>query len=139
VKLPLAATDLAEYEKWWAGNSQEDMLELRNYCANYAVQAVLDDSLWMRIDDVVHFFPEGMTSASQLLNQNTLKRQDETFRYYFRKLESRPEGEIAPLSFVADPIKKVILHKRKMSLLHETKENMYERALRLNEVKIYIQ
>lgn len=139
VKLPLVPSNLQQFEKWWAGDSQEDLLELRNYCASYAVHFVLEDNLWMRASDVANLFSEGMISETQLLHQNSLKRQDETFRYYFRKLETRPEGEIAPQSYVVDQIKKVILHKRKMSLLYETKENMYERALRLNEVKIYIQ
>jgi hypothetical protein len=139
VKIPLVPSNLQQFEKWWVGDSQEDLLELRNYCASYAVHSVLDDNLWMRASEVAHLFPEGIISETQLLYQGSLKRQDETFRYYFRKLDARPEGEIAPQSYVADQIRKVILHKRKMSLLYETKENMYERALRLNEVKIYIQ
>lgn len=139
VKLPRSSPEINQFEKWWAGDSREDFLEMVNYCEDFAVKYVLNDSLWVRVSDIHSYFPEDMVSESQLLSQNSFKRQNESFRCYYQRLETLQEGKIAPLSFIADQARKVILHKRKMRLLHETRENMYERALRHNEVKIYIQ
>lgn len=139
VKLPRSTPEVNQFEKWWVGDSREDFLEMVNYCEDFAIKFVLNDSLWIRVNDIFSYFPEGAVNESQLLSQNSLKRQDELYRCYYQRLETLNEGEIAPLSFIADQARKVILHKRKMRLLHETRENMYERALRHNEVKIYIQ
>jgi len=59
--------------------------------------------------------------------------------YYFYRLEKVPKGRPAPLNYVKDEIEELILHRRKTSLLRRLKGEMYEKALRDKEVKIFIE
>ena len=58
---------------------------------------------------------------------------------FLRIFETTAAGEYPPLSYIEGQATKVILHKRKIKLLEEKKEEMYERELRRNNVKIYTQ
>jgi len=72
------------------------------------------------------------------LKQGTeLTRTDDTYKYFLRVIDFVPSGTLPPISYVKDQAKKVILHKRKMELLSDTKEDMYDEALRKNAIKIY--
>ena len=59
--------------------------------------------------------------------------------YYLRIFDKVNANEYPPLSYIEDQATKVILHKRKIKLLEEKKEEMYERELRRNNVKVFTQ
>ena len=51
--------------------------------------------------------------------------------------EKKSRNQLAPLGYIEDQIKKVILHKRKMVLLDQRKEELYDRETSKNNVKIF--
>ena len=97
----------------------------------------MEDSVWYRLDDIGSEWVNGEININGLNPGETVRRSDDDFFYYFRLIERVPAKEYAPISYIADQANKVILHRRKMKLLDETKERMYDRALRRNDVKIY--
>ena len=61
--------------------------------------------------------------------------QDNDFLYFFRLLELVNRKEIAPLSYIENQASKVILHRRKIKLLEEKKEELYEQ--KTNQIKVF--
>lgn len=136
LQIPLSAPDLDKVDKWWKSDDPEDFKLLAAYCNTYATVHLLEDSSWYSLPTLASEWPVNL-SVGNLAPGATLSRKDDTFQYYFRLIDHVPEKALAPISYVADQARKAILHKRKMGLLEDTKEQMYERSLRRNEVKIY--
>ena len=67
----------------------------------------------------------------------TKDQSDENYFYFLKVLEKKSSKELAPLGYIQDQIKKVILHKRKMVLLDQRKEELYDRETSKNNVKIF--
>ena len=137
VKLPRNAPELANFEKMWKSDKIEDFQMLVAYCNDHAVEKILDDSLWFSLPWLGAQWPGGANELAGLQPGNKLTRRDETFLYYFQMIRVIRESETAPMVYVADQMKKVILHQRKMKLFDETRENIYQDALKRNQVSVY--
>ena len=59
------------------------------------------------------------------------------FLYLLRVVEIINRKEIAPLAYIEDQAAKVILHRRKIKLLEEHREELYEQEVAENNVKVY--
>lgn len=137
IKVLKNSPDIEKLEKWWNSEQPEDFRLMVNYCATYAIAQFLSDSTWHNLSDIRVEFPKDVLSESQLQGNKDVILSNEEFQYFFRPIDWIASNQLAPFSYIADQAKKVIIHKRKMELLDETKETMYQQALRRNEVKIY--
>lgn len=137
IQLPKNAPDLARFEKLWKSDKVEDFQLMVAYCNDLAVAKLLDDSLWYGLPELQAQWPGNPGELSSVQPGKKITRRDENFIYYFQMGRVIREKESAPLSYVAEQIKKMILHQRKMKLFDETRENMYQDALKRNQVSVY--
>lgn len=137
LKISKSAPDLKKVQGWWKSDKSADQLQLRDYAANYAAIRLMEDSSWYNLGVLSIEWPGGLTAGQLPAPGQTISKSDKDFVYYFRLLELVRKNGQPPLGYVADQAKKVILHKRKMQLLSETKERIYEKALRQKEVEIF--
>jgi hypothetical protein len=100
---------------------------------------MLNDSLWYDLPDVVLNLPKDYITPSNASPNRDYSTSDDKFRYFVRIFETTAADQYPPLSYIEGQARKVILHRRKIKLLEEKKEEMYERELRRNNVKIYTQ
>ena len=135
MKVPKDAPNLQELKNWWPGSKPENFQKMKNYAAQYATFYILEDSTWYSPHEVRSQLPNGVSFNA---NQNLIQA-DNQFQYFFKVLEKKSEKEIAPLGYIQEQAKKVILHKRKMVLLDKRKEELYERETNKRNVKIYTQ
>jgi len=139
IKVPRDIEDLSTLQQLWKSNKKEDYKTLVDFCRNNATVYMLDDSLWYDLPDVAFHLPKGFLTASSAVSNKGYNTMDNEFRYFLRIFETTPANEYPSLAYIEGQATKVILHKRKIKLLEEKKEEMYERELRRNNVKIYTQ
>ncbi|MBK8491598.1 MAG: mechanosensitive ion channel family protein [Saprospirales bacterium] len=137
IKMPRNTQDLKQFEEWWKSDKIEDFQMLVSYCNDHALAKILDDSLWYSLPDLGALWPGGAAELSNLQPGRKLTRRDENFLYYFQLNNLMRKKELSPIGYVDDQLKKVILHQRKMKLLDETRENIYQDALRRNQVNVF--
>ena len=63
--------------------------------------------------------------------------QDSNFAYYVNIKEFKIKESISPLSFEKENIKKIVLNKRKLTLIEEMQNNLFKEALKKNDFEIY--
>lgn len=139
IKAPLDAPQISQVEKWWEGGSQTDLTALTNWCNLNASVHHLKDSIWYKIVDIGAYMPQSFLTVDNIENKKQFIQKDDDFIYLFEMIELMKKDEIAPLAFVENQAKKVILHKRKTQLLEELKDKLYDEALRNKGVSIYYQ
>ncbi len=100
-------------------------------------KVLLNDSSWYEIDQIVDIMPPNSYSVQMLSQGGNFQVTDESYHYWCKVFEYKEANEYPPLNFIEDQLKKVILHHEKIELLKETRDEIYEREIRRNNVHIY--
>lgn len=138
LKVPLPVPDADRLRKLWGSKRAADTRQLKQYGEQYAKVALLDDSLWYSIDEVGRLLPKGTITSENLNAKQEFTLQDGEFQYYFRLFDRKNRQDIAPLGYIQEQARKVILHVRKQQLLEDVKQDMYDQELRRNNIEIFI-
>lgn len=139
VKIAKDAPKLSKLRKLIKTEDAKDMEELRSYCFRFANTYSLEDSVWLNFDEIINNTPfTSITNKVQFLKENKLvEDQDDNFFYFLKIKDYKITDQTSPLEFVAEDIRQIILNKRKVELTHNLEENIYEKAIKDNEFKIF--
>ena len=97
---------------------------------------MLDEKMWYKVEDLVGILPNGKISPDNV-HKEEMTFKDDNFQYFFKIIELVNKKETAPMSYIKDQAIKYILHKRKMKLLDEKIENIYNKELLNKNIEIY--
>jgi hypothetical protein len=122
-----------------AGNTSEEGLnELREYCLQFAKGFDIFINNWVDFEVVKNNLPSEITDSESFLKGNKqIELNDSNYYYLVRIQDYRLKNELAPLEFVENNIKNLILNQRKIEFLKEVEENIYLEGIRKNKFKIY--
>ncbi|MBI1225247.1 MAG: hypothetical protein GC192_08395 [Bacteroidetes bacterium] len=137
IKAPRNAPNSDKAQDWWNSNKSEDFADLSRWCSQHAAVHHLQDNTWYNVDDIAAYMPQGTLTVDNVENRKDFIQRDENFVYYFKLLELVRKKEIAPLSYIEDQARKVILHKRKTELLEDLKDKLYQEAVQKNNLKVF--
>lgn len=132
IKIPLKAPNLDQLRMMWRSRTEEDMKKMKDYCTQNADYHMLEDTVWLTIDEIKTQLPKG----TNIFPNQDLAQSDNEFLYFLKIFEKKSQKEIAPLGYIRGQAQKVILHQRKKKLLEKKKEELYQRETRKNNVKI---
>ncbi len=135
LKLPPRAPQ-AEINKLWYSRNPADENKLNAYAKQWAALALLNREKWYKLEEVAALLPEGTLTSDNVTSRREGTLSDGDFRYYYRVLDVVQGKTTAPFDYVKEQASKVILHKRKQELLDKWKEELYQKELRRENVKI---
>jgi hypothetical protein len=138
VKLRKTVEEKDVFQKLWRSDRPDDKTALLQYCKSHATDYLLNDNTWYRQPEIERFLPPGVLVRQNMSSGRQLKFTDKEFEYHLRILESVPDKEIAPLSYVSEQVRRYILHKRKIDLLEKIKADIYAREIDGVNIKIHI-
>jgi len=120
-------------------NYPTDSVKLWEYTNQHAVKAFVEDSVWIKFDEVLMETPmKDISDKSQFLQRNSyVEVSDEDFSYFLRIFDFKLVGEVAPLEFIYESVKDVIINKRKIALKKELEKKIYDEAVQTKAFKIY--
>ena len=120
-------------------NFPRDTAEVWSYSEEYAVKAFVEDSVWVKFDEVLQETPlkEVNDKASFLKTNNSVEVSDEEFIYFLKIFDYKTVGQIAPLEFIRESVSEIIINKRKIALKKELERKIYEEAEQSNAFEIY--
>ncbi|MEM9918342.1 MAG: hypothetical protein AAF990_09625 [Bacteroidota bacterium] len=138
MKVPSQTEGIRDLERWWSRSSNEtNFRKILEFASVHAEVYMLEDSSWYKIDDLVKVFPKGKVSFNDVANKKEINFRDGDYQYLMKVFETIRKDKMAPLGYLKNEITRILLHKRKIKLLDDKKEEIYERETRLNNVKIY--
>ena len=138
IKIPRSSPQLQQAQAWWDSNQAADFSKLKTWCAaGNAPIYRLNDTEWYNVVDIAAFMPQGTLTVDNVSAKREFIQKDDDFVYFFKALELLSKKEIAPLGFIEEQARKVILHKRKTELLEEMKDKLYDEAMRLKSIEVY--
>ncbi|WP_245189699.1 peptidyl-prolyl cis-trans isomerase [Lunatimonas salinarum] len=139
VKMEKGLPQKRQVERLINSNRENDRKEIKDIAQRYATNYFLEDSTWIKFDDIILNTPLAQNANNvQLLRSNrTISAEDDSYAYFFHILEYRLQDQVPPLEFVKDEISKIIVNKRRVALAEQLHKDVYNKALENNEFTIY--
>ncbi|MDO8365927.1 MAG: hypothetical protein Q7T20_03955 [Saprospiraceae bacterium] len=125
-----------EINKLWYSRNPSDAAKLSAYAKQWASLALLDSEKWYTLQEVAALLPKGTLTSENAGSRREGTLSDGDFRYYYRVIEAVQGKTTAPFDYAKDQALKIILHKRKQELLERWKEDLYQKEMRRENIKI---
>lgn len=112
---------------------KEDLIE---FCSQFAIACHLDTLEWIPLAKIKEI---GKLPLDKKLNLTIGKNliQDSLRTMYINSFAIRLKGETAPFSWVKNELKSIILNKRKIELIANVKQEIFESATLKEEYEVY--
>lgn len=138
IKVPKVAPDIWRVRRWYSSDNEENLQELEAYCYNNAEIYDYFDEKWVPFDLVAEQIPRLNNTAENILkNRKTFEISDSLYYYFVRIYDYRLSGDVAPLEYVDDNIKSILLNKRKIQYINNLESDIYNDALNRGNFNIY--
>ncbi|WP_319480092.1 hypothetical protein [uncultured Draconibacterium sp.] len=138
VMIPSDLADPSLVKSLIADTSPEGIDELRDYCSQYAKKANISADEWISFQMLENNFPQKVEDTETFLKRNELYEMNDSNYYYIVSIHDyKLSNDLAPIEFVRDNIKNLILNQRKIKFLKEIEENIYTEGVRKKKFRIY--
>ncbi len=137
IKIPENIKEMKNLREMWDDLDANNIKKIARLALKYNGTYHLEDSVWHNLSDIESLFPGNRISARNWTTNERINFSDNKYTYFFKVLELVDKQEPAPISYVADKAKLVILNQRKGKLLEDFKTKLYETEIRKNNVKIF--
>lgn len=121
-----------------ADTSPEGLDELRDYCGQYAKKVNISADEWISFQALKKNFPAEVEDDARFLSRNQLYEMNDSNYYYLVSIHDyKLTNDLAPIDFVRNNIKNLILNQRKIRFLKEIEENIYTEGVRKKKFRKY--
>lgn len=140
IKIPKEYANPEQLKKMCSNTTEEGLTELREYCLQYAKGFDIFMDNWVDFEIVLRNIPKEIDNPEQFLKQNKwIELEDSNYYYLVSIQDYKLKNEQAPLEYMKDNIKNLILNRRKIAFLKQLENNVYTEGVRKNKFKIYNQ
>ncbi len=139
IKVNKTAPEMKKLQAWYKSEEPKDKEQLTSYCHQFAANYYLDDNSWLFFDDLLKEIPIQTYNKELFLQNNRFVEVNDSLYNYFVNIKGfKIRNSLSPISFEKENIKNIILNKRKLQLITKMKEDVYNDAVNLNKIEIYI-
>ncbi|MRJ10927.1 hypothetical protein EDL98_07495 [Ornithobacterium rhinotracheale] len=128
---------VSEVKKWMRQGSPEAMQSLKNLANENKFTAQLGDNEWIDWKDFLKLMqlpPD--TPKSRFLQRDRVFEINQQAKVIVLKISNfATEGQSAPIGYAKRALKNIILNKRKLNLLSQKKEELYQKAIYDKEIE----
>lgn len=138
LKVPIEAPNINRVRNWYKSDNQQDMNDLESYAYQFAEKFDDFSEAWINISILSRELPEVIENTNRFLRDSKYYEfSDPEFFYFIEIRDFRLKGAIAPLDYVKNDIRTIILNNRKIEFLQELENGIYNEGLRDNSFKIF--
>jgi len=133
-----SAPQLKNLNKWYKSDKESSILDLTDYCQQFAKEYYLEDDKWQYFSVFNNLLPEYIQEEDYFLeNTKGVVFEDENLRYYVFVKDFKINGSVSPLELEQDKIRNVLLNKNKIEYLKQLEDELYQNGLALKKIKIH--
>jgi len=138
VKIPEEVADPELLKLYCTNSSDEDFRDLKEYSLQYAKSFDTFNDTWVDFSRVVRNLPDVPEDQEEFLTGNKILETRDTAFYYLVCIRNyKLAGEPAPVEYVREQIKDLILNRRKLEFLKKIERDIYTEGLRSHKFNIY--
>ena len=139
VKIPFDAPSINTFRNNLRKYPNSDTTEIISYCFQFAEKSFLEDSTWIKFDDIIMNipFPPDLDKVRFLKNRNYYETRDNEYIHFIRILDKKLIGDFSPISFEEEIINTILLNNRKQELFDKLRDSIYNNSIRGFDYEIY--
>ena len=138
LKVAKNAPQIKRIRKVYKSTKEADVEKLAEYAHQYAEKFYLDDHQWILFDELLNQVPLVVSQKKRFLKNVKHIEVDDSLSYYFVYIaDYQLKNDVAPLSFEKLNIKNIIINKRKLKLMNDRKNELYQEAILNKDIEIY--
>jgi hypothetical protein len=105
----------------------------------YAKDFFLDTTMWIPFDDLTKVIPIEIYNNDMFRNNDKFVNfSDNRKAYLIKFIDFKIKNDISPLELEEDNIRKIIINKRKIDLIRNLMDKLYQNAIHSNKIEIYL-
>ena len=138
LKVPLGAPNQSDVRRWCRSANSESLVELENYSLQNArmFDSFLDD--WEPFQRINAILPDPIKNEERFLRyKRYYETTDDNFRYFLLVTDYMTMGKTAPLSYVEDRIRAILLNKKRGEYIKSLEKELYDEALQKKIINFY--
>ncbi|OFX60131.1 MAG: hypothetical protein A2046_10715 [Bacteroidetes bacterium GWA2_30_7] len=118
-------------------DDEDKKIKLEELCTNNADTFFFQND-WLEFTYVNSLLPSPIQDLETFIKYSKFyETQDSLYQYLLNIKEIKTKNEIAPLSFISGQIKSLIQNRKKILLIKETENNLYEDAVRTKNFETF--
>ena len=138
IQVPRTAPEIYKIRRWYRSDDAENIKNLEIYCYNHASKYDYYEETWVPFDEILGSMPKIYISPENLLRyRKNFEVKDSTHYHFLKIVDYRLSSSVAPLDYIREDIKSILLNKRKIQLIQELEANVYNDALNRENFNIY--
>lgn len=138
VKLPLESPEIEHIKKLIRSNDASDIQQLERYSLQFAEKYDDFNSEWVPMDRLTAGLAEDIDNEDDFLKRNTYYETSDSESLYMISIRDyRLRTSLAPFDYVRNDIKKLILNNRRIELIQNIENGIYNDALKESLITIY--
>jgi hypothetical protein len=138
VKIPLSMKEPEKVKAFCESLSERNTEELKLFCKKNGGSCNLYGEHWVNSNLVFQNLPSQPARIAGFLTRfTTWETRDSRFYYLISIQEYVPAGSPAPIDYIRENLKEMIINKRKNAFLEKIKEDIYTEGLNNNKFKIF--
>lgn len=138
IQIPIEVSQPEQVKVFCEQVTDDNLRELQEFCVKYAVTYDIFVDNWVELESVAQYLPEQIEDNQQLLRRNAMiELRDEKAYHLLCIIEYRLANSIAPVEYVSENIKNLIINKRKLDFLKKIEEDVYTEGIRNSKFKLY--
>jgi hypothetical protein len=138
VRIPLEVEHPERVKAFCESSLKQNLEELRLFCTKNGGFCDLNTEDWVDSRSVFQNLPYQPGNISGFLAKyTTWESRDSRFYYLVRIMDYAQAGTYAPVEYIRENLKEMIINKRKSLFLLKIKEDVYTEGTKNNKFKIY--
>ncbi len=138
LKIPRDAPELWNLRRWYRSDTDDNLKKLEAYAFQYAEDYDYFNDDWIDFSEIEKNLPVRIDWPQNFLKyRKYYEVKDSTYYYFLNMKDFRLLGSVAPLSYVIQDIRTIIMNKRKIQLVNRLESNIYNDALNRGYFTIY--
>jgi hypothetical protein len=138
IKIPAEFANPPMLKELTSDTSAPGISEIRDYCLQYAKSFGIYAEQWIELDALMQNLPLSIENPDRYLPQNQFIEHTDSSYYYLVSIQDYLlRNQQAPVEYVRDKIKSLILNRRKIEFLKQVEDNIFREGTNKNSFKIY--
>lgn len=118
-----------------SANNQDALNDLQDFCYKNSFTFFLQNK-WTYLSGFLQKLKVDFGSPTDILQSKFRKIEKDNMLYYIKIVKYQEEGTLAPIEFVKNDIKTMIINRNKIKYIRDIEDNFYQDALDNKEVEI---
>jgi len=137
IQIPKSKSDRYKVMGWIQSNKEDDLIALEDYCYQNAQNFDMGEN-WQYFGNILARIPKRINNPDEFLKTNKyIESSDSLYAYYVAIQDYRLSKETTPLIFVKSKIQDIIINHRKVKLIEDLENNIYNDAVDQKKFIIY--